>query len=166
MKLSIDEIKSIIPHRDPFLFLDKIESVVHPLDDENGDEISYQGRDSEGLKVTASYHVSEDLSIFKGHFPGNPVLPGVIQIEMMAQASIFVLLRRFNRTELKDLEVALCSVERSRFRRPVKPGMDLTIVSELLRVRGKILSFTGLIKADDKVMAEATFMASFNMNNG
>ena len=84
------QVMAFLPHRDPFLFVDSIESIVCGKW-QWGQGILADNRETLGTIITAKYFTRPDLEIFKGHFPGRPIFPGVIQVEMMAQASSFVI---------------------------------------------------------------------------
>lgn len=154
-------IKSLIPHRDPFLFLDCIDDI------EMSEHFSYDDLSISALVggvVTASFKVNEDHSIFKGHFPGNPVWPGVVQVEMMAQASCFILNCIQDNYQDRKLEVALLSIGKTRFRNPVKPGALLKIISKCERIRGPMASFSAQLFEGDNLVSETSFMATFSFS--
>lgn len=160
MLLGKEEVIGFLPHRDPFLFIDSIESVTYVKE---FDRTTYDPKNMLGAVVVAHYHVPEDLEIFKGHFPGNPILPGVIQTEMTAQASTFALYDVVKDPKTTKLDVALLNVTSAKYRKPVRPGMDLTIEVSCNRVRGSMMSYDGKIMADGEVVSEATFMATVNI---
>ncbi len=160
MLLEKDQILKFIPHRDPFLFIDSVESVEYTQEITEG---VYDPKKVVGAKVVANYHVPEKLEIFKGHFPGNPILPGVIQSEMTAQASTFALLRIVPNPDDVKLNVALLNISSAKFRKPIRPGMDLTIEVECTRVRGTMMSYDGRIKVGNDVMSETSFMATVSL---
>ena len=124
MKLTITEIQEILPHRYPFLLLDSVEEVIP------------------GERVVAKKNVTVNEQVFQGHFPGNPVLPGVLIIESLAQAGA----------------VALLSMPE--FRQKVTPGDTLILEVELLKVRASAGMGKGVAKVNGKKVAEAelTFM--------
>lgn len=152
--LTKENVMRFLPHRDPFLFIDTVESVELPCDPPK------DLKDLLGTKVLATFEVKEDLEILRGHFPGNPILPGVVQIEMMAQASSFSIFKLFDDPYSGTLEVALVSANNSKFRKPIVPGMKLLIGSEVTRIRGAMLCNDCFIKHEDQVIAETSIMAS------
>ena len=111
------EIEAIIPHRDPFLLLDEVVEMTP------------------GERVVARKHVREDEWYLQGHFPGNPIMPGVLMIEALAQAGVVVVLaEERNRGKL----VLFAGIDDVRFKRIVRPGETLELVCELERMRGPV----------------------------
>ena len=159
MLFNNDEVKSFLPHRDPFLFIDSVKEVTLPPG-VNEDGANLALKDCLGATVTAFFHAKKDLDIFSGHFPGNPVLPGVIQVEMMAQASCFMSSKVYKDPEKFKLEVALMGASHCKFRKPVLPDMNLTIKAKLVKVRGPVISYDGEIYHGDTLMSEASLLAS------
>lgn len=160
MQINQDKVKQYLPHREPFLFVDSVESVVF----ESGE---FEGKVEnpkmlQGAKVTAKYRTKEDHPIFKGHFPGRPVLPGVIQIEMMAQVSSFICAKLHDDPfgSHADLDVALVGVENAKFRRPIFPEKDLVVECSLTRIRLPMVSFSCKIFSESQLMSECDVMAS------
>ena len=129
-ELKFEEIKELIPHREPFLYLDSLVDIV-------------KLKKASGLKT-----FKKDENFFKGHFPGNPVVPGVILIEMMAQTAA-ALIAYSLKSETFDKIVYLMNVESSKFRNPVFPGMKVKANVESLRSRGRVWKFYGKMY-DDK----------------
>lgn len=162
MLIDKDGVIAFIPHRDPFLFIDSIESVDYESEVEIG---VYNPKSVMGAKVIAHYHVPESLEIFKGHFPGNPVLPGVIQTEMTAQASTFTLYKLVKDPKNVKLNVALLNVTQSKYRKPVKPGMSLKLIVTCTRVRGKMMNYEGQIYCGEDLMSETAFMATVSIED-
>ena len=143
MKLGVEEVKELIPHREPFLFVDSV------LDIEKG------------KKITAEKLFSPEEFFFRGHFPGNPIVPGVIITEALAQAG-GVLFNYSFRDELKKegFENAyLMSLDRCRFRAPVVPGDRVVLEVELTRRRSRIIFFSAEASVDGKKVAEAEISA-------
>ncbi len=163
MHLNIDEIKKFIPHRAPFLFIDSIES-IRPSSPVELVENSLIAKNVKGTKVTAKFHVGKGLKILEGHFPGNPILPGVVQVEMMAQASCFAIYPHIKNPETFSLKVALLNISSAKFRKPITPGMDLVINSYCERVRGGMMSYKSSIVCNDELMSEASYLASVNID--
>src|SRR5919206_773821 len=112
-----EQIESIIPHRDPFLFLDEVLEL------------------EPGKRVVARKHVRPDEWFFPGHFPGRPIMPGVIMVEALAQAgAVAVLSEEENRGKL----ALFAGIDNVRFKRIVRPGDELTLTCDLETVRGPI----------------------------
>ncbi len=138
-ELSIDDILKYVPHRYPFLLLDKILSL-------------------ENDRVLALKNVTYNEPFFVGHFPVEPVMPGVLIIEAIAQAGGFMLLSHIENRENKL--VFFAGIDNARFRRPVKPGDQLIIETILTKKRGSIVKFRGVARVNGQVVAEADLMAS------
>lgn len=133
-------IMQMIPHRDPFLMIDRVLDVR-------------SGHSAIGVK-----HVKPDEYYFKGHFPQRPVMPGVLIIESMAQTAAVLVVHTLG----KDFEgklVYFMSIDNARFRRPVVPGDVMTVPVTCQRHRGMVWKFDGQAKVGDKLVAEATFAA-------
>ena len=156
MKLTKEEVISILPHRYPFLFVDSVESIVAT------NEISSY-KDLVGTAIKANYYTREDHVIFEGHFPGNPILPGVVQIEMMAQATSFGLVLLEPDLANKKFDVALLSVSNAKFRKPVLPNMDLVIETHCKKIRTGFLENDCSVYHNGELMSQATVFASFKI---
>ena len=128
------DVQKFIPHREPFLFVDSIESITC------NDWVFGSGvlgpKDAIGGKAIGHFHVSAELPVFAGHFPEKPVFPGVLQVEMMAQVSSFVM-AFFHPDPFGEstLDVALARVNNAKFRLPVLPGDNLIINSTVVKYR-------------------------------
>lgn len=133
--MDIDEIKKILPHRSPFLFVDEVL------------EVSDQ-------RIVAKKNVRPDEYFFAGHFPDEPIMPGVLMVEAIAQAGGVMLLR--NR---KDAIPLFMAIDKARFRKIVKPGDELILEVELLQDRGKIVKIAGTAKVAGEIACEATILA-------
>ena len=138
--LDVMQVMQLIPHRCPLLMLDRIVELV-------------PGERAVGLKnVTINEH------FFVGHFPQQPVVPGVLLIECMAQtAAVFVVRSLSNESAGKV--VYLMSVDNARFRRPVVPGDQAMIHVDLVQARRNVFKFKGEIKVDGQLCAQAEFAA-------
>ena len=162
MILNNDQVRQILPHRDPFIFIDTVESVSVPGRTLNQGEI-LDIKEIQDAEVIAHYRTKKDHAIFKGHFPDYPILPGVVQVEMMAQATSFiVMLVHKNPTEMK-MDVALLGINEARFRKPIFPEMDLKIVTKTLKIRGPMITSECKLYHNDQLMSEATVLASLKM---
>jgi len=138
--VDIMRIMEMIPHRYPFLLVDRVEDIV-------------VGQSATGIK-----NVTINEPFFQGHFPSKPVMPGVLIVEAMAQTAAVLVVQ----TEGKEIEgklVYFMSIDGCRFRKPVGPGDTLNIKVEKERQRGNIWKFKGEAFADGNLMAEATITA-------
>ena len=170
MQLSKEQVMAFLPHRDPFLFINTVSKITlaQDLDQKNGeDQFSVASvKELIGGSVTAHFHVDKSMDIFRGHFPGRPILPGVIQIEMMAQASCMLIARSVEDLNNPELEVALMGITSAKFRHPVGPSDDLTINSTCQKVRGPVMRYEAKIFRHDQVVSEATILASVKYKTG
>ena len=133
-------IMELIPHRPPFLMIDKVVDVV-------------AGERAIGVK-----NVTINDGFFRGHFPARPVMPGVLIIEAMAQTAAVLVVHTLGPMAQGKL-VYFMSVDNARFRRPVVPGDTLKVHVTSLRHRGNVWKFEGQAKVDGKLCAEATYAA-------
>ena len=138
--IDIQEILRRIPHRPPFLLIDRAEDYK-------------PHRSIVGIKC-----VTMNEPFFVGHFPGQPVMPGVLIIEAMAQSG-GVLMSKSLDIDTRGKGIMFISVDNGRFRSPVKPGDMLRMPVEVLRARGDVFKFRGRGLVGDKVAAEAEFAA-------
>ena len=139
MKLNTEEIKKLIPHRNPFLFVDTCEIIIP------GDH----GK-SEKLFSTNEY-------FFKGHFPNNPIVPGVIIIEAMAQTAGIVV--SYKLKEFKEKSVLFMSVNKAKFRKPVLPNEQVTFEVKFINSVRDVYKFEGICFKDGIKVSEAEFSA-------
>ena len=162
-----EQVMQFLPHRDPFLFIDSVSAIraANPDDEWTGEELSAaeKVRRLVGSEVLAHYYTRSDHPIFAGHFPGNPIMPGVVQVEMMAQAAGFVVHLLYQDITKLDLDVALLGVNSARFRRPVVPDMELTIKTKCLKSRGSIMTNECQLLQGDCVLSQAEIMASMKI---
>ena len=138
--LDIQRILEVLPHRYPFLMVDRMENVV-------------RGESAVGRK-----NVSINEPYFQGHFPGAPVMPGVLIIEAMAQAAGILVIETLG-PEMEGKLVYFMSIENARFRKPVRPGDRMRIHVVKRHARRLVWKFDGECKIDDEVVAEATYTA-------
>ncbi len=137
--IDIQEILEILPHRYPFLLVDKIVEL----------ELGVSAR---GIK-----NVTINEPFFQGHFPGHPIMPGVLLIESMAQVAGVLALKTAGS---KDKVIYFMGIDKARFRRPVMPGDTLTIDVSVNKIRGPVWSCKGVVSVDDNTAATAGFMAT------
>ncbi len=139
-EIDLKRIMQMIPHRYPFLMIDKVVNVV-------------RGVSAVGVKnVTINEHY------FQGHFPRWPVMPGVLIVEAMAQTAAVLVVDAIGEAAAGKL-VYFTSIDNARFRRPVVPGSTLQIHVERVHSRGPVWKFNGRAMVEDKLMAEATYAA-------
>lgn len=139
-RIDIDQVMEMIPHRPPFLLLDRVVDVV-------ADE-----------RATGIKCVSISDPWFQGHFPGRPVMPGVLVVESMAQTAAVLVVATLGPTAKGKL-IYFMSVDSARFRKPVVPGDTLRIAVRKVRNRGNAWKFNGEARVDNVLVAEATFAA-------
>jgi 3-hydroxyacyl-[acyl-carrier-protein] dehydratase len=138
--IDIIEILARIPHRYPFLLVDRAEE--------------YRAHQSiVGIKC-----VTANEPFFQGHFPGYPVMPGVLIVEALAQTGA-VLMSKSLDVDVRGKTILFMSVDNCRFRHPVRPGDVVRMPVEVLRARGDVFKFRGRAMVGDKVAAEAEFAA-------
>ncbi|GAK59852.1 (3R)-hydroxymyristoyl-[acyl-carrier-protein] dehydratase [Candidatus Vecturithrix granuli] len=137
MELTIQDIQKIIPHRYPFLLVDKIL--------ECGEDYIV------GIK-----NVTFNEPFFQGHFPGIPIMPGVMIVEAMAQVSGILFLKILN--DQKKRLVYFAGIDKARFRKPVRPGDQLRMELKLLRLRQSSYKMRGTAYVDGEVVAEAELL--------
>jgi 3-hydroxyacyl-[acyl-carrier-protein] dehydratase len=135
-----EEIEKLIPHRFPFLLVDRCFDCV------------------EGQSIRAIKCVSANEPFFQGHFPGRPLMPGVLQIEAMAQASAVLMSKTLN-VDPAVSGIMFMSVEAAKFRRPVRPGDVLNMTVEVLMGRRNIYKFSGRAEIDGQLACEAQWAA-------
>jgi 3-hydroxyacyl-[acyl-carrier-protein] dehydratase len=140
IEIDLQRIMLMIPHRHPFLMIDKVVDAVA------------------NQRATGINNLSGDEYYFQGHFPARPVMPGVLLIEAMAQTAAVLVVHTLG-PEWEGKLVYFMSVDSARFRRPVFPPARLEIHVTKLRNRGNVWKFGGLAKVGDNVMAEAVFAA-------
>ncbi len=146
LSFDIHHVKKLLPHRYPFLYIDKMRDVV-------------LGESAVGIK-----NVTVNEEIFVGHFPGQPVFPGVLIIEAMAQTASALVVETLDLADDKPL-VYFMSLDGAKFRKPVEPGDQLELHMQLLRKRGKVWKFEGKGIVDGKLVAEAEITAMIVMPN-
>jgi 3-hydroxyacyl-[acyl-carrier-protein] dehydratase len=142
--LDIQEIQRIIPHRYPFLLVDKIIKL------------------KEGKNAIELKNVTANEEFFSGHFPGYSVMPGVLIVEALAQVSGMIMLQKEDNREKIGL---LTGIENCRFKKQVRPGDQLYLEVEMTRVRGAVAKAHGIAKVDNNIVCEAD-LTFFLWDNG
>lgn len=162
MVLDKKQVMEFLPHRDPFLFIDTVESITLP-EELQGKEGPYTPQQIVGGQTVCTFRVDNTVKVLEGHFPGDPILPGVVQVEMMAQGASF-LAKYCMPADKTKIEVALLSVDSARFRKPIIPPMDLKIHTKLTKVRGPMQVYECEIYSNGDLMSQTTVMASLKFN--
>jgi 3-hydroxyacyl-[acyl-carrier-protein] dehydratase len=137
--LSLESIKDMIPHREPFLMIDEVRDL-------RADH-----------SITGIKNVTGNEDFFEGHFPGHPIMPGVLIVEAMAQTSAVLVIGTLGLQP--GSVVYFMSIEQARFRKPVLPGDQLSMEVSKLQNRGKVWKFEGKAMVNMTLVAEATFSA-------
>tara|TARA_B100000941_G_scaffold185478_1_gene133356 strand:- start:201 stop:653 length:453 start_codon:yes stop_codon:yes gene_type:complete len=143
-KTEIDKkkIESLLPHREPMLLIEKLINIVH-------------------LKsATAILNVKKDSFFVQGHFPDQPVMPGVLIVEAFGQAAAALTALGIDPKEYENKLVYLMSVEKAKFRNPVIPECELHLEIEAIRSHGRVWKYKGTAKVDGKRMADAEWSAT------
>lgn len=140
MYADVMKIMEVLPHRYPFLLIDRILEL-----------------DLENLKVVAIKNVTYNEPFFVGHFPNNPVMPGVLIIEAMAQVGAYMMLKK---AQIENGTVLFASIEEAKFRKPVVPGDQIVFEVEGINIKKSMGKIKGVAKVDGQVVCEATLMAA------
>ena len=140
----IRKIMSLLPHRHPFVLIDK---VIEVFDPGNANRV--------GMKAVGIKNVTFNEPFFPGHFPDNPIMPGVLQIEAMAQLAAL----SFYRKDDPAMEFMIASIQGAKFRRPVVPGDVLKITSEIIKVKGPMIMVSVKCEVDGELVTEADMLA-------
>jgi 3-hydroxyacyl-[acyl-carrier-protein] dehydratase len=135
----MEQIMEMIPHRDPFLMIDRVTDVFPDIS-------------AVGIKT-----LTGEEPFFEGHFPGHPIMPGVLVIEAMAQTSAVLVIASMGKQP--GSVVYFMSIEQARFRKPTFPNDRLSLYIETQQHRGKVWKFKGEARVDDTLVAEAVFSA-------
>ena len=141
---SIDKkkIENLLPHREPMLLIDKLINIVH-------------------LKsATAIVNIKKNSFFVQGHFPGQPVMPGVFVVEAFGQAAAALTAYGINPKEYENKLVYLMSVEKARFRNPIIPDCELHLDIEAVRSHGRVWKYKGVAKVSGKKLADAEWSAT------
>ena len=137
-----DRIKSLLPHREPMLLIDKLINII-PL-----------------KSATAIMHVTKESFFVQGHFPGQPVMPGVLIVEAFGQAAAALTADGIDPKEYEGKLVFLMSIEKARFRNPVIPDCKLELNIEAVRSHGRVWKYKGEAFVKGKKMADAMWSAT------
>ncbi len=141
-KLNKEQIRNLLPHREPMLLIDELYNIK---------KLS---------SATATVYVKKNSFFVQGHFPENPVMPGVLIVESFGQAAAALTALGLDKSTYENKLVFLMGVEKARFRNPVIPDCKLTLQIEAIRSHGKVWKYKGEAFVDDKKMADAVWSAT------
>jgi 3-hydroxyacyl-[acyl-carrier-protein] dehydratase len=139
--MDITEIQKLLPHRYPFLLVDRVIEIEPEK------------------KLVGFKNVTANEQFFNGHFPGHPVMPGVLILEALAQACALLAYKSVGISQ-KDFVVYLMAIDGAKFRKPVVPGDRLTLTAEVIRHKASVWKQRGVATVDGQVVAEAEFLAT------
>ena len=142
LKLNKEDIINLLPHREPMLLIDELSEI---------DKLS---------SATALVKVRKDSFFVQGHFPQNPVMPGVLIVESFGQAAAALTAYGLDKSTYENKLVFLMGVEKARFRNPVIPDWDLVLKIEAIRSHGRVWKYKGEAFVGDKKMADAIWSAT------
>jgi len=135
------QIQKMLPHRYPFLLVDRVTSL------------------EEGKSIEAYLNISITNQVFEGHFPDHPIYPGVLIIEGLAQAGGVLAFQSVPKEEVENKVVYFMSIDKAKFRHPVRPGDKLVYKLNVIKHRGKIWQLDAKAYVDDELVAEAELKA-------
>jgi 3-hydroxyacyl-[acyl-carrier-protein] dehydratase len=136
------EIESLIPHREPFLLIDKLIN-IEPM-----------------VSATGIMNITKDKFFFNGHFPEQPVMPGVLVVEAFGQSAAALTAYSLDPSIVKNKLVYLMTIQNARFRNPIFPGCELKLNITALKSKGKIWKYKGVAMVENKIMADSEWMAT------
>ena len=137
-----NEIINLLPHRDPMLLIDNLYNIVHMK------------------SATGHLKLTKDKFFFQGHFPGQPVMPGVLVVESFGQAAAALAAYSLGQDVVKNKLVYLMSVQNARFRKPIIPPCDLYLECNVDKIKGRIWRYKGTAYFNNEKMADAEWMAT------
>jgi len=141
--IDIQGILNLLPHRFPFLLIDKVINI------------------EKGKSIKAIKNTTINEPFFQGHFPGYPVMPGVLILESLAQAGGILAFKTEEDDNLKNMLTYFMGIDKARFRKPIFPGSTILLNVELIKHKQFIWMFHGTAMVDEKLCCEADLMASF-----
>ena len=141
-KLNKKQIIELLPHREPMLLIDELINI------------------KKLFSATAIVNVKKDSFFVQGHFPGNPIMPGVLIVEAFGQAAAALTAYSLNSEEVENKLVYLMSVDKAHFRNPVMPNCKLLLEIEAIRSRGRVWRYKGIAKVNATKMADAVWAAT------
>lgn len=140
--LNLEDIKKLLPHREPMLLIDKISNIL-PM-----------------KSATGHIDIVKNKFFFDGHFPGQPVFPGVLIVEAFGQTAAALSAYCLDPKEFANKLVFLMTIDKARFRVPIMPPCELLLNVKVEKIKGKIWKYSGVAMVENKIMADAQWMAT------
>jgi len=140
--LELNQIEKLLPHRKPMLLIEKISNIIFMS------------------SATGHMHVKKDSFFFDGHFPGQPVFPGVLIVEAFGQTAAALSAHCLEPKEFENKLVFLMTIDKARFRIPIMPPCELLLNVTVKKIKGKIWKYSGIATVNNKIMADAEWMAT------
>lgn len=141
-EINREEIETLIPHRQPFLLIDKLIN-IEPM-----------------ISATGIMYIKKDNFFFNGHFPGQPVMPGVLVVEAFGQSAAALTAYSLDPSLVKNKLVYLMTIQNARFRNPIFPECELKLNITATKSKGKIWKYKGIAVVENKIMADSEWMAT------
>ena len=145
--LNLEQIENLLPHRKPMLLIEKISNIV-PM-----------------KSATGHINVTEDKFFFNGHFPGQPVFPGVLIVEAFGQTAAALSAHCLKPEEVENKLVFLMTIDKARFRNPIVPPCELLLNVKVEKIKGRIWKYSGQAIVEGKIMSDAIWMATIADRN-
>ena len=145
--LNLEQIEKLLPHRKPMLLIEKISNIV-PM-----------------ISATGHINVTKDKFFFNGHFPGQPVFPGVLIVEAFGQTAAALSAHCLSPEEVENKLVFLMTIDKARFRNPIVPPCELLLNVKVEKIKGRIWKYSGQAIVDGKIMSDAIWMATIADRN-
>ena len=145
--LNLEQIENLLPHRKPMLLIEKISNIV-PM-----------------KSATGHINVTEDKFFFNGHFPGQPVFPGVLIVEAFGQTAAALSAHCLKPEEVENKLVFLMTIDSAKFRNPIVPPCELLLNVKVEKIKGRIWKYSGQAIVNGKIMSDAIWMATIADRN-
>jgi len=145
--LNLEQIEKLLPHRKPMLLIEKISNIV-PM-----------------ISATGHINVTKDKFFFNGHFPGQPVFPGVLIVEAFGQTAAALSAHCLKPEEVENKLVFLMTIDSAKFRNPIVPPCELLLNVKVEKIKGRIWKYSGQAIVNGKIMSDAIWMATIADRN-